>query len=93
VDNTLGTFVVVDNATLTKSRVVCVRFCIYSLMGSSLPKSISLHSKLGSWEQKIDFENCPLRCEKCQGWGHAKNQCKMTISKVFREKHPKDMDK
>ncbi|XP_059077997.1 uncharacterized protein LOC131876578 [Cryptomeria japonica] len=75
--NTFGHFVVVDEVTRTKSRLVFVCFCVLVAVNKNLPNFITLNSKLGRWTQAIVYENATTFFQRFSKYGHVVSNCKM----------------
>lgn len=46
------------------------RICVNISQNKDLPSSIEINSKLGMWEQTIEFESLPFVCFSCKKVGH-----------------------
>eukprot|EP00253_Pinus_taeda_P013975 PITA_13975 len=63
IENALGKFI--DRAN-SKDQYDCARICVEVDLEEGLPEAIKL--KVGSWThvQKLDYEQLPFKCRKCQ---------------------------
>lgn len=73
--NSFGQFVVVDNVTMQKFRLLYARLCVNVAINNPLPNYIALKSKWGKWTQTIVYENASLYCQKCGKHGHVIVDC------------------
>ncbi|XP_059067697.1 uncharacterized protein LOC131858468 [Cryptomeria japonica] len=70
IGNSLGQFVVVDNVTMQKSKLVYARLCVNVVVNNPLPNFIALKSKWGKWTHAIVYESVSLYCQICGKHGH-----------------------
>ncbi|XP_059064991.1 uncharacterized protein LOC131857021 [Cryptomeria japonica] len=75
IGNSFGQFVVVDNVTMQKSRLVYAHLCVNVVINNALPNFIALKSKWGKWTQAIVYENASLYCQRCGKHGHVIADC------------------
>eukprot|EP00253_Pinus_taeda_P017272 PITA_17272 len=72
IGNALGKFI--DRAN-NKDQYDCARICLEVDLEEGLPEAIKI--KVGSWThvQKLDYEQLPFKCQKCQFYGHFARNC------------------
>lgn len=72
IGNALGKFI--DRAN-SKYQYDCARICVEVDLEVFLPEAIKI--RVGSWThlQKLDYEQLPFKCRKCQVYGHFARGC------------------
>lgn len=72
ITNSFGELVAIDPITSS-----CKRLVIYVNISQNmdLPSTIDISSKLGLWEQSIEFESLPFVCFSCKKAGHWAKAC------------------
>jgi len=72
IGNSLGKFI--DRAD-KKDQYDCARICVEVDLEVGLPEAIKIN--VGSWThvQKLDYEQLPFKCRKCQVYGHFSKGC------------------
>lgn len=73
--NSFGELVVIDPMTAARKRLVYARICVNISQNMDLPSTIDINSKLGLWEQAIEFESLPFVCFSCKKAGHWAKAC------------------
>ena len=68
--NTFGELLSLDPVTISRRILNYVKKILGVLRGVDLPESISLKSKLGIWDQRIEYESIPFACFHCKKVGH-----------------------
>ena len=84
--HTFGELLSLDPVTVSRKRMSYARFCVGVTQGVDMPKSISLTSKLGIWDQRIEFESFPFVCFHCKKAGHWAKKCPSLKAKSRRSK-------
>ena len=73
--NSFGELLSLDLMTVSWRRLSYARFCVGVSQGVDLPKAISLKSKLGTWDQCIEYESIPFICFHYKKVGHWAKKC------------------
>ena len=71
ISHTFGELLSLDPVTFSRNRMSYARFCVGVTQGVDMPESISLTSKLGIWDQHIEYESFPFfyfQCKKARHW-------------------------
>ena len=64
-----------DHVTVSWRRMNYTRLCVGVYQGTDMPKSILLKSKLGIWDQHIEYESIPFTYFHCKKSGHWAKNC------------------
>jgi hypothetical protein len=73
--STFGELLSMDPVTVSRKRLTYARICVGVVQGTDMPDTINLQSKLGVWQQKIEYESIPFACFRCKKSGHWAKQC------------------
>ncbi|XP_059076813.1 uncharacterized protein LOC131876055 [Cryptomeria japonica] len=100
--NSFGELVAIDSMTAARKRLVYGRICVSISQNMDLPSSIKKNSKLGKWEQSIEFESLPFVCFSCKKAGHWAKACPSNpknvqkhnnhVKQIWKEKSNKNED-
>ena len=63
---TFGELVSLDPVMVSRKRMSYAIFCVGVTQGVDMPESISLTSKLGIWDQRIEYDSFPFVCFQCK---------------------------
>jgi hypothetical protein len=90
----LGDLLAIDSATAARSRLVHARLCVNVAKDLNLPKHIEISSRLGVWNQPIEYESFPFACYICFQTGHPALKCPNKKADDFkRDVDPKKSSK
>lgn len=78
--DSFGKLIFVEYATKASSRLTKVRMCIMVNLGTKIPSTITLKSKLEDHSQKIRYEQNIFLCSICTQVGHNEKSSSARIS-------------
>ncbi|XP_059068511.1 uncharacterized protein LOC131859016 [Cryptomeria japonica] len=86
--NSFGELVAIDPMIAARKRLVYARICVNISQNMDLPSSIDISSKLGLWEQTIEFKSLPFVCFSYKKVGHWAKACPSNPKKPLKANNP-----
>lgn len=86
IGNTIGDFVKIAEAMKRGKYKSYAILCVYMNIAEPLPEHIELEYHDEIWQQPIDYEHIPFRCQKCHEYGHLYKQCPLNKEEEFIKK-------
>ncbi|XP_057838675.2 uncharacterized protein LOC131048652 [Cryptomeria japonica] len=87
ITSSFGELLSMDPITTVRRRLTFSRICVGVMKGTDMPLSIKINSRLGKWNQPMEYESVPFACFYCKKLGHMARKCPL---QVVKEKEKKD---
>jgi hypothetical protein len=75
IGNSLGTFLSIDNSTLTASSRKIGKVLVEMDVHGGLPELLEIEWRGRRFSQRLDYLGIPFRCFRCHNTGHLKKNC------------------
>lgn len=86
IGNKLGNFIKVAEETKTRRYTSYAKICVQMHLTKALVDSVSLYHDDFEWNQPLDYEHIPFRCQKCHEHGHLFRDCPMNSQNKPQDK-------
>ncbi|XP_059074866.1 uncharacterized protein LOC131874923 [Cryptomeria japonica] len=86
ITNSFGELLSMDPITVARRRLTLSRICVGVTQGTNMPLSIEINTRLGKWNQPLEYERIPFTCFHCKKVGHIARKCPLQIAIVKEKK-------
>ncbi|XP_059068506.1 uncharacterized protein LOC131859012 [Cryptomeria japonica] len=88
--SSFGELLSMDPITAARRRLTFARIYVGVMQGTDMPLSIEINSRLGKWNQPLEYESVPFACFHCKKVGHTARKYPLQAVKE-KEKKEKAM--
>lgn len=88
--NSFGELLSMDPIIAARRRLIFSRICFGVTQGTCMHLSIEINSRLGKWNQPLQYESIPFTYFHCKKVGHIARKCPLQIA-IVKEKKEKTL--